>query len=353
MFGMPPRPIQPCPERLIRREEAAGACSAAGLKRFACLAGGVIFAFSAAAVSAQTVWDNGGLNNRWGTATNWNPNAVPNALTTAVQFNATDDNATVSNIQLRGNYSVQSITFNAVDDAFSLINGTGSRTLTLGTGGITRTAGSSNAQSLAMTTLALTANTAMNIAGSGSLTISSAITGASRSVTKDGAGELILSGANTFSGGVTMNAGTLTVSSASALGTGSLTLAGGTLRLNTASVSLGTLSVTGNSTIDFAGNNTLNLTNFSINAGVTLTILNWTNGSDFLYATNWTGATQDTTGAAPMNQVSFSGFSASDTQWQSLDDQITPVPEPSAYGALLLGGISAVFWWWRRRRTAA
>lgn len=308
------------------------------------------------ATLAQTVWTNTGANNRWGTATNWSTGAIPNSLTTAVQFNATDNDAsptTVGNIELRNPYSVQSLTFNATDDAFSIINGSGSRTLTLGTGGITRTAGSSNTQTLAMTTLALTANTTMDIAGSGSLTISSAITGASRSITKDGAGELILSGANTYSGGVTLNAGTLTLSSASALGTGALTLAGGTLRLNTASVTLGTLSVTGNSTIDFAGNNTLNLTNFSINAGVTLTILNWTNGSDFLYATNWTGATQDTTGAAPMNQVSFSGFSASDTQWQSLDNQITPVPEPSAYGALLLGGLGAGLWWRRRKRSAA
>lgn len=308
------------------------------------------------AALAQTIWTNTGGNGRWGNTANWSTGAIPNSLTTAVQFNATDNDAsptTVGNIALRNPYSVQSLTFNGTDDAFSIINGTGSQTLTLGTGGITRTAGSSNTQTLAMTTLALTANTTMNIAGSGGLTISSAITGATRSITKDGAGTLTLSGANTFSGGVTLNAGTLSVSSASALGTGTLTLAGGTLRLNTASVTLGTLSVTGNSTIDFAGNNTLNLTNFSINAGVTLTILNWVNGSDFLYATNWTGATQDTVGAAPMNQVAFSGFSASATRWQSFDDQITPVPEPSAYGALLLGGLGTLLWWRRRRRSAA
>lgn len=308
------------------------------------------------AVLAQTIWTNTGGNNRWGTATNWSTGVIPNSLATAVRFDAGDNDATpvtVSNIELRNPYSVQSLAFNDVNDPFSIVNGTGSRTLTLGTGGITRTSGSSNTQTLAMTTLALTANTTMNIAGSGSLTISSAITGVSRSITKDGAGELVLSGANTYSGGVTLNAGTLTVSSASALGTGALTLAGGTLRLNTTSVSLGTLSVTGNSTIDFAGNNTLNLTNFSINAGVTLTILNWTNGSDFLYATNWTGATKDVTGATPMNQVSFSGFSGSDTRWQNIDNQITPVPEPSAFGALLLGGLGAIFWWRRRRRPPA
>ena len=312
----------------------------------AALAGGVPDA------AAQTsVWDNGNGNNRWGTRNNWDPNTTPNSLTRDVQFNATETDAVVNDIQLRGNYSVRSLTYNAVDDTFSILNGTGSRTLTLGTGGITRTSGSSGTQTLAMTTLALTANTTMDINGSGSLTISSAITGATRTITKNGTGELVLSGNNTFSGGTTLNAGTLTLSSANALGSGSLTLAGGTLRLNTASVSLGTLSVTGNSTIDFAGNNTLNLTNFSISAGVTLTILNWTSGSDFLYATNWTGATKDVTGSAPMNQVSFTGFSANDTAWRNVDSQIMPVPEPSTYGALLLGALGA-FAWWRRRRAS-
>jgi len=298
----------------------------------------------------QAIWDNGGGNNRWGTATNWNPNAVPGAATN-VQFNATDDNATVSNIQFRANFSANSLTFNNVDDNFSLINGTGSRTLTLTSGDITRTAGSSNTQSLAITTLALGGDAAMNIAGSGSLAITSAIidSGGARALSKSGAGELILSGANTFSGGTTVSAGILTLQSASALGTGStLTLSGGTLRLNTATTSVTTLNITGNSIIDFATAATFSVTNLTINAGVTLTIQNWTNMSDFFYTTNWTGAIADTRGASPMNQVTFSGFAASDSQWQGYDNQITPVPEPAALGALMVGSMLAFFLWRRR-----
>jgi autotransporter-associated beta strand protein len=300
----------------------------------------------------QTVWDNGNGNNRWGTANNWNPNAVPGAGTN-VQFNATDDNATVSNIQLRGNFSANSITFNNVDDNFSIINGTGSRTLTLTSGDITRTAGSSGTQSLAMTTLTLGGDAAMNIAGSGSLTISSVIneSGGARALTTSGAGELILSAANTFSGGVTVSAGTLTLSNASALGTGNLTLSGGTLRLNAVGVTLGTLNVTGNSTIDFTGVSTLSLTNFSISGGVTLNIINWAAASDFFYTANWSGATYDTMGSAPMNQVIFSGYTASETGWDSWDNQIRPrVPEPSTYGAMLLTALAGFFGWRRRRQ---
>lgn len=301
---------------------------------------------------AQVIWDNGNGNNRWGTANNWNPNAVPTAVSN-VQFNATDDNATVSNIELRGNVSANSLTFNNVDDNFSLINGTGSRTLTLTSGDITRTAGSSGTQSLAFATLALGGDAAMSIAGSGSLAITSAIidSGGARALSKSGAGELILSGANTYSGGTTITAGTLTVQSAAALGTGStVTLAGGRLRLNTATTAITTLNLTANSIIDFATAATLTVTTLNLN-GFTLTVENWANMTDFFYATNWTGAVENTTGAAPMNLVTFNGFSAGNTKWQGYDDQVTPVPEPATYGAWLLGGLVAFFLW--RRRSGA
>jgi autotransporter-associated beta strand protein len=50
------------------------------------------------------------------------------------------------------------------------------------------------------------------------------------SLTKVGAGTLTLSGANTFSGGTTLQSGAITVASAQALGTGSFQLNGGTLQ---------------------------------------------------------------------------------------------------------------------------
>ncbi len=283
-------------------------------------------------------WDNGGGNNRWGTSTNWNPNSVPTAASN-VRFNASDDNSTVSNIQLRANQVANSLTFNDVNDNFSLINGTGSRTLTLTSGDITRSAGSSGTQSLAFTTLALGGDAAMNIAGTGSLTISSAIidSGGSRSLTKSGAGELILSGTNTFSGATTVSAGTLTLQSISALGSGgTLTLAGGTLRLDTATTNVTTLNITANSTIDFSTAASLIVTNLSISAGVTLTVQNWANAADYFFASNWSGAIANLRGATPMNQVIFNGFTAANTQWQGYDFQITPVPEPGTYGAMLL-----------------
>jgi hypothetical protein len=50
-----------------------------------------------------------------------------------------------------------------------------------------------------------------------------------------------------------------------------------------------------------------------------------------------------------MNLVTFNGFTAANTQWQGYDHQVTPVPEPGAYGALLLGSLTLLFL--RHRRT--
>ena len=89
-------------------------------------------------------------------------------------------------------------------------------------------------------------------------------------------------------------------------------------------------------------------------AGITINIINWQNAVDFFYAANWAGAVLNTTGSAPMNQIIFNAptWVGNNTKWQSYDNQITPVPEPSTYGALLLGSLIA-FFAWRRRRVIA
>ena len=84
---------------------------------------------------------------------------------------------------------------------------------------------------------------------------------------------------------------------------------------------------------------------------MTVSITNWVDLTDFFGAQSWTGAVYNTTGSIPMNQVTFSGFSASTTQWNSFDNQITPVPEPSAYGAVL-AALSLGWVAWRRRVAA-
>jgi autotransporter-associated beta strand protein len=136
-----------------------------------------------------------------------------------------------------------------------------------------------------------------------------------------GTGTLIKTGSGTFTLGAGMN-----------LAGGSLVLAGGTLNLGGFTSTFGSLAVTASSVIDFTGNSTLSiLGSLTVSNGATLTIQDWTNGVDYFYSAN---------NPFPIaGQIVFSGYSASDTKWQSLDREITPitpVPEPEAYGAIFM-----------------
>jgi autotransporter-associated beta strand protein len=79
---------------------------------------------------------------------------------------------------------------------------------------------------------------------------------------KNGTGSVTISTANTYSGGTTLNAGTLNVNNASAIGTGSLTIAAGTTIDNTSGSAI-TLSTNNaqfwNGDFTFGGSNDLNL----------------------------------------------------------------------------------------------
>lgn len=206
-------------------------------------------------------------------------------------------------------------------------------------------------------TVTFTGGTALNFSdatpdftvGSGlTTTVNTDVTG-SNGLTKLGAGTLVFgSGDKSYGGTTTISAGTLKLAANQTFDT--VDLAGGTLLLASALNAITTLNVTADSVIDFGGANArLDVTSLDLAAGVTLTIQNWTDAADFFVTQGWIGATPGTFGVAPINQVAFAGFVPDDTKWQSYDKQVTPVPEPSGYGALLLlaaGGVGAM----RRRR---
>jgi autotransporter-associated beta strand protein len=231
-------------------------------------------------------------------------------------------------------------------------------------------------QSVTMSTLALGAATDFSVTSTGMLTVSSGITGA-YSVTKSGsgAGALVFSGNNTYSGGTTVSGGTLSVTSTTGLGTGAVTvgsgatlelasgasgatfnsiiLSGGTLRFGSGTFNITSLQITGASTIDFGSGSAVTLNTGTLELGSTLNVSNWVNGVDNFLATNFTGATLGVRGASPVNQITFSLYSSNSTGWISEGgyNRITPVPEPGITGALL--GAGALLLWSIRRRRAA
>ena len=191
------------------------------------------------------------------------------------------------------------------------------------------------------------------LAGTGSIAFGSSGTGY--------LGVGVNSGSSTFGGTLTgtgvmekLGSGTLTFNSSFNFG-GELRITSGTVALAGITATLGTLHITGNTILDFGNSaaSILNVTTLIIDAGVTLTVTNWINATDYFFAQNFTGATLGTSGTAPINQITFTGFSNNATGWQSYDHQISPAPEPATYGALFVALCLGVVGLRRRRSGVA
>jgi fibronectin-binding autotransporter adhesin len=118
-----------------------------------------------------------------------------------------------------------------------------------------------NSDPLNILTLAGTPVITVNALGTGAQAEISAEIAGTANIAKAGVGTLALSGTNTYSGGTTLNAGTLAINSATGIGTGALTINGGTL----GNSSFGAVTLTSNNAqtwsadFGFSGPQALNL----------------------------------------------------------------------------------------------
>jgi fibronectin-binding autotransporter adhesin len=155
---------------------------------------------------------------------------------------------------LGADFSVRSINFTA--GATSPITIGGANTLTIGAGGITVQAGTA-AHTISSAVNLGTAQTWSNV--SNSLFTVSGTVGGSGALTIGGTGVIVLGGSNSYSGGITIDGGTLSLNNPNALaGGGSIEFTGGTLQFtgnNTNDYSTQIVNSTSSITIDTNGQN--------------------------------------------------------------------------------------------------
>jgi len=209
----------------------------------------------------------------------------------------------------------------------------------------------------------------LNVAG-GTFTLASGITETIDQLNVS-AGNLNVDGILTMNGGTLSGGngagsdGTLVLTAGNTLNITNDFDFGGTLKLTAGTAlalsggstfGLENLNITGNSVIDFgsADANTLNLGSLTIGDGVTITVNNWISFQDLWTTGSFSGGTGAVTidgRDANTAQITFTGFSPADTIWLTSDfgsNEIT-VPEPSSYGAILMG-FGLIAWTLRRPR---
>ena len=219
-----------------------------------------------------------------------------------------------------------------------------------------------------------------SIGGSDNLTVAGVVSGSS-ALTKNGSGTLRLASANSASGSVAINAGTLALGANAALGSVSsvtiftgasltldanggnlvsdsaaLTFAGGTLNANNRSETFGVLNLTGSSIINLLNDATdadLTFAGFgSLTGGPVLTINGWIGGSFLSQSPGGTGDRLFIGGILSQQQLNSIVFGGGPTvsgpAYQLLSGEIIPVPEPSTWA--LIGVSLAALPFIRRKR---
>ncbi|MFZ4058194.1 MAG: autotransporter-associated beta strand repeat-containing protein, partial [Ferruginibacter sp.] len=241
-------------------------------------------------------WGNTGASTAWYTAANWTPSTASGAwLTGSHAVFQNTGTATTAGI----NMTTASLSIGAID-----ITSARTRALTIGSSTSTGTltlnglalGGNANVilrnSSASLLTLqnnetgsGKTMNVALgnsstnviNAAGAGGITISSVISGTSRSITKIGTGTLTLSGTNTYSGGTIISGGTVSAGVAANLGdaAGAITLGSG--------ATTATLAATGTftrNTVNVTTSSTAGVVDVASSQTLTVAALNTASGTD-------------------------------------------------------------------------
>lgn len=198
--------------------------------------------------TTETAWASA-TGGDWENASNWTPAAPAGTPESRARFWGAI--TAPSTVTLSTDTRIGGLSFNN-SQRYTLA---GDATLSLGdqsNGGYLTADAGSHTVNLALN---LINPISVSVPASQTLTLNGPVSGAG-AFTKTGAGTLALTNANTFSGGVTLNAGTLAILDAGILGSGPLTLAGGTAAITSGgALTLATpVNVQANTTLDLGAN---------------------------------------------------------------------------------------------------
>lgn len=212
---------------------------------------------------SQTFW-NVDADGSWGTAGDWTPATIPDAVGAFAGFGGGGTAITAPRtVTVDGSFTAGTLSFNNPAQAFTLAAGTGANiTLDNNLAPALVTGASGNHAINSPLTLTTHGATFTVVNGADTLTTGGVISGNGGPLVKGGAGTLVLTGANDYLGGTTINAGKLEINSPASMGdsTGITTINAGTLRTTADIVSTRTFKI-GDlaSTVSVAGATTYTL----------------------------------------------------------------------------------------------
>ena len=185
--------------------------------------------------AADGTWNvnNDGL---WSTSSNWASSIIADGSGSTANF--TNDITADRTVSLDGDRTLTSLVFGDSDTA------------TAGSWILNNNGNSTNNLILAGTTPGIT----VNALGTGKTATISAVIQGEEGLVKSGSGTLVLSGANTYNGTTTINAGTVTMTGGSGNYLGALQINAGTLNVTTRlNFGAATLADVAGATLDFSG----------------------------------------------------------------------------------------------------
>ena len=265
--------------------------------------------------NASATWSSNGTDSSsmdYGTTANWSPATVPSGVGLVATFGT----GTQMTVSVNGAYTVGQLNFNnSISGASYFLTGSGSLTLNNSGSGASVNVLNSGLSPSILTTLTLadsSLTTTFNVASGSSLDVSGTInesTPTGQKIVLAGGGIVTMEGVNTYTGGTTIQNGTLAINSGGQPGTGSMTFSPGSsqtavLDVNS-SVTLNNLSETpgsaGTAQLNVASSTTLTL-NQSASASFagTLSLA----GSAGLVLNQGTGNTLTISGAPTLNDGS-------------------------------------------------